>query len=581
MNAPSLKTSLQRLCLLTLCLLLPISAGAAELEQTIELRPGWNAIHIGLEPTDKDIASVFAGIPVASVWRYRPDPDGAQFIRDPSEGLENVDGWFAWFPEPRPESFLTNLFSIDGNSAYLVRLDGSTTRNLVVRGTPRFLPPRWTPNAFSLIGLPVSPTNRPSFADFFAASEAHQGQPVYALSAGGQWQRVTSPGSTLIEPGRAYWIYTEGSSRYQGRLHVVLDQGESLEYSAALDQIRLVLRNFSELPGSFQLRRIGGGAMPLTFLNEDAETGESGWPDLQQSLVVEAPAGGDVFITLGVRRGEFTADRMDEVLEITDELGQRVLLAAGGNTVQPIDLRRGAKAGTPAAAGYAGLWVGDVEVRAVSEAQRGGSEPRPVVRPFRQRVLIHVDASGSARLLKDVIQMWQDGTSRPSAINPAFNEVDEPGRHVLITDSNLISLYTGPVNRDGQPVGLRFSTVAYDFSGNEIELEGDFGPGGEVGGSLVIASDLPTNPFLHRYHPDHDNLDPQFLNTVEEAYQVVRTLQFRFVTEDPEGLNPPGWGDTLVGGDFSESITGLHKNPIFLSGQFRLRRASAVTVLNQ
>lgn len=581
MSAQTMTLASIRHCLLVLLVFTAAASRAAELEQTIELRPGWNAIHIELEPVDKSIASVFAGLPVASVWRYRPDPDGAQFIRDPAEGLENVDGWFAWFPEPRPESFLTNLFSIDGNAAYLVRLEGSTSRNLVIRGIPRFRPTRWTADAFTLTGLPVAASNRPSFADFFASSEAHRGQPVYALSAAGQWQRVTSPASTLVEPGRAYWVYTDGSSRYQGRLHVVLDQGESLEYSAALDEIRLVLRNFSGLPGSFQLRRIGGGAMPLTFLNEDEETGETGWPDLQQTLVVDAPAGRDVFVTLGVRRTQFSADRMDEVLEITDELGQRVLLAAGGNTVQPVALRRGTTEGTPAAASYAGLWVGDVEVRAVSEAQRGGTEPRPVVRPFRQRVLIHVDAAGTARLLKDVIQMWQDGTSRPSAINPAFNEVDQPGRHVLITDPNLISLYTGPVNRDGQPVGLRFSTVAYDFAGSEIELDGDFGPGGEVGGTLVIASDLPTNPFLHRYHPDHDNLDPQFLNTVEEAYQVVRNLSFRFVAEDPEGRNPPGWGDTLVGGDFTESITGLHKNPIFLSGQFRLRRASAVTVLNQ
>ena len=36
-----------------------------------------------------------------------------------------------------------------------------------------------------------------------------------------------------------------------------------------------------------------------------------------------------------------------------------------------------------------------------------------------------------------------------------------------------------------------------------------------------------------------------------------------------------------VGGTFTETITGLHRNPIFASGTFRLRRASTVTVLNQ
>jgi len=36
----------------------------------------------------------------------------------------------------------------------------------------------------------------------------------------------------------------------------------------------------------------------------------------------------------------------------------------------------------------------------------------------------------------------------------------------------------------------------------------------------------------------------------------------------------------VVGGVFSESITGLHKNAIFASGLFRMRRVSAVPVLN-
>lgn len=558
-----------------------VPAAATELTQTFQLRPGWNAIHVELEPTDKDITQVFAGLPVGSVWRYIPNDGGARFIRDPSEGLDNVEGWFAWFPEPRPEAFLSNLFSISANTAYLVRLEGNSTRTLSIRGQPKLVRARWQPDAFSLTGLPVSASNAPTFAEYFSASPEHLGQPIYRLSPGGQWQKVNSPASTPVEPGVAYWIFTRGNSTYQGRLGVVLDQSESLEYSAARDEIRLVLRNLSGLPGSLQIRRIAGDGLPLTYLNEDPETGETGWPDLQENLVLDVGAGAEVFLTLGIKRARFSADRMDEVLEITDEHGQRLWLAAGGNTTQPLDLVRSARGSSAAAAAFAGLWVGELQVQAVSEAQRAGTEPRPVVRPFEQRVLIHVDSSGQARLLKDVIQMWQDGTARPSAVNPAYNEVDTPGRHVLITDPSLISLYTGPVNRDGRPVGLRYSTVAYDFAGHEVELEGVFTPGGELSGTLVIGSDLPTNPFLHRYHPDHDNRDEQFLNPVVEAYQVVRSLNLEFLVEDPLGRTPPGWGDSIVGGRFSESITGLHKNPIFTSGQFRLRRVSAVAILNQ
>ncbi|MEM1080436.1 MAG: hypothetical protein AAGH65_02530, partial [Pseudomonadota bacterium] len=60
-----------------------------------------------------------------------------------------------------------------------------------------------------------------------------------------------------------------------------------------------------------------------------------------------------------------------------------------------------------------------------------------------------------------------------------------------------------------------------------------------------------------------------------------REIRLEFSDTDPQGTTPPGWGETIVGGFFEESITGLHKNPIFTSGEFRLRRISAVPILNQ
>lgn len=555
------------------------------IEQTLELRPGWNAVYLEVDPVDDDIATIFAGVPVLSVWRWLPADVEAQFIRDPAEGLDNLEGWFGWFPAPRPEAFLTNLFRLDGNVAYLVELGGNTTRQVTVRGRPVYRRIAWRADEFTLTGLPVSPDNPPTFAEFFSASPAHADQPVYRLGSNGRWQLV-SAASTPIETGEAYWIFTRGNSRYQGRMELVLDQGESLEYSAALTEIRLVLRNRGSLPSTFLVERLGGNTLPLAWLNEDPETDEIGWPYLQDGLILDAPAGEDVFLTLGVLREEFTASRMEQILEITDERGERILLHAGGNTIQPlvapVESRDGRVArATDSPGAFAGLWVGEIQVDAVSESQLGGVEPTPTRRPFSQRVIIHVDSAGQARLLKDVIQMWEDGTTAPSAIDPSFQEVDQPGRFVLITDKNLIGLYTGAVLRNGRPVGLRYSTVGYDFPSDTQAFAGDFLPGGQIEITLVVEPELPTNPFLHRYHPDHDNLDAQFLNFAEEAYQVQRDMRFIFAVEDPLGRDPPGWGDSLVGGVYEGALTGLHKNTIFTSGQFRLRRVSAVPVLNQ
>lgn len=580
---------------LALTLLVAFSAAQAQTatyRQQIELQPGWNAVYVEVEPLDNHMATVFADVPVASVWRWMPTEAGARFIEDPAEGLENIEGWFAWFPEPRPEAFLSNLFRVNANTAYLVHVEGNASHSITLEGRPLLVPQRWETDRFTLTGLPVAPDNAPTFAEYFAPSPAHRDQPVYRLQAAGRWESV-DPATTTIRAGEAYWIFTQGNSRYQGRLQPVLEQGETIEFAAALDRINLVLRNRSELDGSFRVRRVGGNGMPLSFLNEDPETGESGWPFLPDQLVLDAPAGDNVFLALGAVRRNFTASRMEEVLEITDEFGERVLVHVGANTLQPFVAPTPAQSVTASGARakvaaeddvpgrLAGLWLGQVQIDAVSQSQLAGVIPEPVDRPFAQRFLIHVDSTGQARLLKDVIQMWEEGTEIPSDEDPELTEVETPGRYVLITDPALLGLFSGAVNRDGVQVGQRFSTVAYDFEGDAQLFDGSFGPGEQISTTLVIGSELPTNPFLHRFHPDHDNRDPQFLNFKREAYQVVREMRLIIEEQDPRGATPPGWGETIVGGFFEESITGLHKNTIFTSGEFRLRRISSVPVLNQ
>lgn len=580
----SITSLLVRVAALAL-LLFPLAPRAADMTQTITLKPGWNAIHVALQPAQNDIESVFANIPVRSVWRWIPNRDQVQFIRNPSDGLENIEGWYAWFPESRPDAMLTNLFTIDGNTAYLVRLpDDAGIRQLTISGKPRFIPTQWRPDSFTLTGLSVTASNPPTFNEFFSQSPGHTGQPIYRLdNADGRWKLVS--GTTPINANEAYWIHTQGNSRYQGRMHLVLDQGESLAFGTAFDQMRFVLRNLSGVNSSFQIERLGTMRVPLSMRLEDPETGEVGWPDLPDVEVIDAPANQDVFVTLAIKRSQFTQARMEQLIAITDELGDRIVLHVGGDVVQPGALAQrpaGAKAGGDNPLLFAGLWIGEVVIDKVSEAQNAGTAPKTVgASTFTQRFLVHVNAQGQARLLKDVIQMWEEGTMRPSSIDPSYQEVDQPGRYVLLTNKQLISLYSGVAGRDGVPVGLRFSSIGYDFSGETLDFTGVFGPGGEISTTIVMEPQLPTNPFLHRYHPDHDNLDEQFLNYLPEAFQVVRNVQMAFTPDDPSGSNGPGWGDTVIGGTFAESITGLHRNPIFTSGTFHLRRASPVTVLNQ
>jgi hypothetical protein len=244
----------------------------------------------------------------------------------------------------------------------------------------------------------------------------------------------------------------------------------------------------------------------------------------------------------------------------------------------------------------AGLWVGSASVTNVSQpASFNPATPVPTASPFQFRVLIHVDNTGQARLLQKVLQMWKDGTTRPDPGNPDVQITDEPGRYVLVTDDDFIPNFSGATLRDGRAVARRISTAAFGFR-DPIAMTGtgEFGAAGGLFGCIVsLSHNDPLNPFVHRYHPDHNNLDeqdpPQPLivktNATGQLYTaestgIDRSVQFQFTSTDPDDLRLPGWQDDQLGGTYRETISGLHKAPLYIQGTFRVQHASRVGILN-
>src|SRR5262249_5868863 len=74
---------------------------------------------------------------------------------------------------------------------------------------------------------------------------------------------------------------------------------------------------------------------------------------------------------------------------------------------------------------------------------------------------------------------------------------------------------------DGQIFAAADAVVA-----NEVKFSGSIAPGGTLTGTIYLGASHPTNPFLHRRHPDHRN-----------GYQITRALTVHFNTADsPNGL---------------------------------------------
>jgi hypothetical protein len=561
-----------------------LSALASEpgAQQNFLLRPGWNAIWLEVRPADNSTAAVFANLPVASVWTRAERLSSVDFIQNPSEQAFNEAGWLGWFHPSRCEAFLGNLFTVQANRAYLIKLTNSTPINWGVTGRPSLRAPEWVPDAYNLRGLPVDPAAPPTFLSFFRHSKAHydtaggQLQKIYRLNAG-QWTLAAS--GDAVTSGEAYWIYTKGASDYVAPLTPTVGLGDGLDFGTELTELDLRLANKSAGAMNALVKEINANGPGAVSYYQFVTTIGGQWPNLPGTLVQPLAAGAETRMRLAIRRQSFGANGYASILEIRDGAGTRLrvpVVAARGSADVP---------GGPVseAQSHAGLWVGSATINAVSEAHAANpAHPTPTKSEMNLRLLLHVNTNGQTRLLKEVIQMWRDGTYTNDGSGNLV--VDKPGRYVLLTDDTLIGQFQGATLRDGESVGRRLSTVGYDFpstpGNNYLNVSGSFAAGQTLSATLTLPHDHPNNPFKHKYHPDHDNLNARFDGPAVESFTVRRQVRLQLTASPPPGPAVPDYGYDELGGNYSEVITGLHKNPIHVAGTFRLRRAAHIAELN-
>lgn len=547
--------------------------------QSFQLRNGWNSIWLEVEPTNTAVAAVFVNLPLSSVWTYVAKDSSVEFIQQQTEALFNNPAWLGYFPPPRPEAFLSKLYSVHALRPYLVKLTNAAT--LTVTGVPVVRPAKWVTDSFNLRGFPVSPTLPPTFTTFFGPSAAHAGQPIYQLQADGQWHLVSA--SAPMKSGEAYWSFCSGASTFQGPSGIELELGEGLNYGTVLTElVPRILNNSTNVRTVCWRDLFNGANNPLSY--QTFASNRLNWVNLPAPYCLQVPGGTGIDLRLAMRRKDFTGTNYGSIIEVTDDIGTRYLIPVTAGKLLPAraSLTGLAGVGNPAA----GLWVGSASVTNVNEAN--STQPMkvtPTRSSFDLRLLVHVDASGQARLLKEVIQMWQNGTTTNDSHGRAVT--DRPGRYVLLTDDSRIPQYQGASLRDGVPVGRRISTVDFDFEGganNALAMTGVFATGNTNRCTIVLEPNFATNPFKHRFHPDHDNLDATYANYKEEAYRVTRNIELRYSATDPGGGNTSSSLDyayNAMGGVYRESITGLHRTNIVAEGTFRLTRVANSPVLNQ
>jgi hypothetical protein len=608
----------------------PVILPAQTLTQTFTLQSNWNVLYLEVDPANKDIGAVFTNLPVESVWTYAQPVSTAQFIQNPSEAGFNDADWWRWLPGKPP--FLSKLTAVLGGRTYFLKLTNGPAA-CEITGPLKAHATAWVPDQYNLRSFPVDPEDLPTFKQYFQCSPAHYDgvqnaphRPIWRFIQDGTWRQVDI--NAPIQAGVPYWVYCKGASTFNGPLSVSVGSGAALEFGQELEWLSPQFENLAPASRTVTLRQLGTIIPGLLACQRFNATNGYEWIDLPDPFAFVVSQGTPKTLPLAIRRSLMPSNTYSTILQVTDGAGQRLRL--------PVSAEK-----TVAAVPYAGLWMGRVTVNAVSEPHFGnlvtnryansngvaiplddaglivttnqlgtnlaytartadgvqlpvyekierlvGAQTNtPAKSEFNLRLLIHVDTNGLAHLLKEVVQLWRDGTTTNDA--QGYQVMDKPGAYVLVTRDDLLGQFKGAAVRDGVPVGRRLSAIGFDFDGqgtNHLLLHGAFTPGGTLSNSIHLAAAYPLNPFRHKFHPDHDNLDARF-NTITnaalmEAYAVTRQLQFEFPIVALPGAHGPDPAYTTMSGTYRETLIGLHKQPIYVQGTFQLTRASFIAELN-
>jgi hypothetical protein len=621
-----------RALLLSLCaafLALAPTGQAQWQTQTNTLTAGWNAVFLHVDASHATLDQLVGSDPanpIQEIWYWVPALPTGQFIDSPQVPTDSGNQWVSWSRALGPASALQRLV---GNGAYLVRTTNSPSYNWRVKGKPVTPTYRWTLTGLNFIGFPTPPNPAPFFDAFLApAPELQQSAEIYGYPGGPLGAtnpvRIFAFRTTPVRRDQAYWIRAgESYNQYFGPFQILEASSSGIHFGDTLGQARLRLRNVVNSPLTVTLRQVSSepapagqpaivgpplllvrGAINTTNLTYAYSILEDG--PLQWSLAAAGQPGSEVEVVVGLVRFGMAGnpgDRFDGVLRFTDSLG-----------LSQVDVAVSARKASPA-----GLWVGGASVssvnhyltpyaRATNEVDFanllarlqlgqgvngyryewdpnsgrvlvfGGPEQRTgsylvdgpiktdagtVARPYPLRLIIHNDGATS-RLLQKV-----------------FHGLNAGSNTILTTKESLL-LPTQLAN------ARRISSVHLPTSAGNVpwNFTGTMAEGGAITVTVPLSyDDQASNPFVHTYHPDHDNLDAQFSASLArgtESYGVMRQMTLTF-TEPADDFDSLTGGSGDLNGRYAEVVTfqskGSQTRQFNVLGAFSLKRISDIATL--
>jgi hypothetical protein len=580
-----------------------LPAGAQWLSQTNVLKPGWNAVYMHVDASYTTLTNLIAADvsnPILEVWMWAPAVSTMQFVQSPLNPLDTGSQWVSW---NRSSSAASLLQRLAGNASYLVRVGTNvTTYTWSVTGKPVAPKYQWTTTGLNFLGFPTVPAGPPNFDAFLSqAPDLQQNAEIYQYVGGDLGAtnpvRVFALRTTLVKRGQAFWIRSGNVfNRYFGPFEGVFSNPRGIEFGASLSSSSFRLRNLTASNLTVTLRLVASESAPsgqtnLAGLPPLLVRGSLNTTNLTYSytnltvsnsrvwtLAGKGQPGSEVEVVLGLNRAAITNNAgalLGGLLRLTDSLGFSQIEVPVTATVDSA----------------AGLWVGGAVVTQVgaylkSYQREAGGTPvietngaysmtsvntnlGAVAAAFPLRLIVHNPAAGNAVLLQRVFVGVDANTNsvvaqKEAALNPTCLSQARriSASHLPWTSTNLAWAFNG---RFRQATNLT-ATVTLDYT------------------------DQASNPFLHTYHPDHDNLDDTFSTPRprgSESYTVQRNLRLSVLPPANDFASLTAGGQTITG-SYGETISvlglarsgGTNDTRNFeVRGVFSLNRISEVPTL--
>jgi len=540
-----------------LSLLFAGTASAQWRSQAFELKTGWNALWLPGDATWQTVAAHLESQPaIQQVWRWDARANTIQFATSPDELFSAADQWSVW---NRNDPEAQTLQSLLGNTPYLIETTAPTTWTLRYRiEAPQAT---WQTTGANLLGFPAgggSGTPAPTFQAYFASLVFGGGTGLPATTriyqyVGGDLVRnvnpIAIPTTATIDPRTAYWITLPTATDFTAPVEYDLPGG-AIDFGRTQTSLPVGIRNrtTSALTLTLELETSEAapagqpavtGNVPLMIRNFDATSGQYQDTPLTTQRTLQIPASSTTQVLFALDRTQLSGaagSQYASALKLTD---------SANLTLSRLPVRA-----APASA--AGLWACLVTLGNVEPLEPGVSGSA-TSRAFSLRYVVHVDDSGRMRLLRSCFLGQLKSTGNPLGLAVDESDVLAAGESEVRPRRFFSSLLPA-----GQPV---------------IEGAPAYQQGGTVKWVLSHAADDPVNPFRHTYHPDHPS-----------GLEIERVVTMEFTTVPPETLPNGGslvaaWGTRILGGTYSESLSGLSKDslPLRTSGSFLMQRLSDIS----